>query len=601
MLSFPARGLDAALPQPFTHRRSIVPRHPGEEEPVNFQLAVPDHAGVDQTERHSLRLFTRLHHPATGESERRRLRDEIIECNLPFVTRLAHRYRHRGQDGDDLAQAAAYALVKAVDSFDPARGKPFFGYLTPCVMGELKRHFRDKAWAMHVSRRLQELHLDLRRHQAALTQRWGRSPTVTELADAMDVTDDEVVEALAVGQAYRPESLNAHATAEHDSAERQDFLGAQDPRLTSLCDHLALRDLLHRLPERERSLINRYFYEEATQEQIAGELGMSQMNVSRLLRRILRDLRRQLEGADERPPRPARSGVRIITYPAARRDQVVVVAGDLDNAAVGELSDLLVDIAVQDRPRRIVVDLRRLGSAGGSAVRAFVDGYRAGGHSGAGLVLINTPRPFLELLVRLGAHRLFPCVPAGRPAAVPDRIPAHPGAGTIRATPRDGLRARPSQRAFRPPARRWHRPVPPLRRLAAVSRAEQRPGRMLWQKPVRMRGPALSEPQSTRIRAGTAGRHSPAGCRRRTRRQPRAPCHRRRGYLGPTVHSSASHRSITSPWGPPHWSATPVRARYPAANSPRADRRRHPGRVPAANPVAARIRTYIGIDGRAGG
>ena len=392
-------------------------------------LAVPELAGVDETERRSSRLFALLHHPATGERERRRLRDEIIECNMPLVTRLARRYQHRGQNNDDLVQVAAFALVKAVDSFDPARGKPFFGYLTPCVVGELKRHFRDKGWTLHLCRRLQERHLELAQHQAVLTHRWGRAPTVAELAAAMRTTQDDVVEGLAAGRAYRPESLNARVSDEHDSSERQDLLGAEDPALASLCDHLALRELLHRLPERDRFIVTRYFYDEATQDQIAEELGMSQMNVSRLLRGILGELRRRLDGESEDKGRAARarSRHRIFAYPAGPRDQVIAVTGDFDDAAAGELRDVLVDTAVRLRPRRTVVDLRGLGEAGGSAARALVDGYRAGGCGGTTLIVVNVPPTFLNLLGRLGVDRLFPCHPAAAPevvATAPRRRPA---------------------------------------------------------------------------------------------------------------------------------------------------------------------------------
>jgi RNA polymerase sigma-70 factor (sigma-B/F/G subfamily) len=250
----------------------------------------------DRVELTTIALFARMRDPRVGPDRRRRLREDIIARNLPFATRLAHRYRHRGLDDDDLEQIAALALVKAVDGFDPERGKPFFGYLVPTVTGELKRHFRDQGWHVRVGRNLQERCLEFTRVRAELSQTLGRSPTIADLAEAMGSTEEDVVETWTAANAYAADSLNAPVSGDQDAAEMQDLMGQEDPDLASTCDRLALRELVSRLPELNQYVVTRYFFGDATQEQIARSLGVSQMYVSRVLRRTLQALRRQLDG-----------------------------------------------------------------------------------------------------------------------------------------------------------------------------------------------------------------------------------------------------------------------------------------------------------------
>ncbi len=437
-------------------------------EPVTSTYAVeqgcataPESAGypaVDSTESATTVLFAEMGRSGTGPDERRRIRARIIELNLPFARRLAHRYRDRGQERADLEQVAALALVKAVDGFDPRLGKPFFGYLVPTVVGELKRHFRDKGWGVHVGRGLQERHLELARARGVLAQTLQRSPTVDELAGALHVGREEVLATWAAGNAYDVDSLNVRVS-DGDTTERQDLLGGDDQDLVAVCDRLALHAALRQLPEREQHILARYFFGDATQEQIAGELGMSQMNVSRLLRRTLHQLREHLDGDAGIPRSPARrAGITSGTHGGRA---VVTVGGELDERMAAELRDVLVDTAVRARPRHLVVDLRGVGAASRKTVGALVDGYRAGGHTGTTLVVVNIPAGLYGLLARLGVTRLFDCRPAEPPVARTATSASTPaGNAQSRRRPAGDRCGGDRPHSGRPPvqARRAHRP-----------------------------------------------------------------------------------------------------------------------------------------------
>ncbi|MGS2614906.1 SigB/SigF/SigG family RNA polymerase sigma factor [Micromonospora sp. LZ34] len=232
---------------------------------------------------------------AGDDPDRRKLRDRIIEGNLPMASRLASRYTGRGEPYDDLAQVAALALVRAVDGFDVSRGVPFSCYAVPTILGALRRHFRDTTWAMRVPRRAQELNSVVRAVTGDLTQRQGHHPTAAELAEHLDVSIDDVAFALAASQAYRLASLNAlHRGA--DGIETEKLIGGVDPGYAGVEDRLTLRPLLATLPLRERRILAMSFYRHMTQSQIAAEVGLSQMHVSRLLKRSLAQLRAHLPG-----------------------------------------------------------------------------------------------------------------------------------------------------------------------------------------------------------------------------------------------------------------------------------------------------------------
>jgi RNA polymerase sigma-B factor len=228
---------------------------------------------------------------AAEPRSRDRLRDELIRMHLPLVRFLARRYANRGEPMDDLIQAGALGLVKAVDRFDPTRGLEFSTYASPTILGEIRRHFRDRTWAVHVNRGMQELVSAVTRARAELTAELGRAPTVAETADLLDRSEEDVLAALDCSAAYTTQSFEAEVG---DELTLGDTLGDTDAGLDQVELHESLRPLLGRLPIREQRILQLRFYGNLTQSQIAGELGISQMHVSRLLARTLAQLRVQL-------------------------------------------------------------------------------------------------------------------------------------------------------------------------------------------------------------------------------------------------------------------------------------------------------------------
>jgi RNA polymerase sigma-B factor len=206
---------------------------------------------------------------------------------------LARRFTNRGEPLDDLVQVASLGLVKAVERFDPSRGLEFTTFATPTIVGELKRHFRDKGWAVRVPRRVQELHLRVTRVIDDLALELGRSPTVQEIAVRAGTTEDEVIEAIDAGSAYRSASLDAGRSDDEESPGLLGQLGGLDPELSRAERRAALGPLLSGLGEREQVMLYLRFYEGMTQSEIAKRLGISQMHVSRLLTRSLDQLRRR--------------------------------------------------------------------------------------------------------------------------------------------------------------------------------------------------------------------------------------------------------------------------------------------------------------------
>jgi len=221
-------------------------------------------------------------------------RDEVLVELMPLVRALAARYAGRGEPLEDLVQVGALGLIKAVDRFDVDRGVEFSSYAVPTVVGEIRRHFRDKAWAMHVPRRLKELSVRLSRVLDDLTTELGRSPTVAELAEAAGVEEEEVIDALDSAQAYSTRSL--HAPFDEDGDDTlSDRLGVEERGYEEVEDGSLVDAGFDALDERERRIVELRFFEEMTQSQIAAELGISQMHVSRLLRRALAGMRGRIE------------------------------------------------------------------------------------------------------------------------------------------------------------------------------------------------------------------------------------------------------------------------------------------------------------------
>ena len=225
------------------------------------------------------------------------MREQLIESHLGLVEYLARRFAGRGEPLDDLVQVATIGLVKAVDRFDPDREVEFSTYATPTIVGELKRHFRDKGWAVRVPRRLQELNLRLGPVIGTLSQKLQRSPTVAEIAKAAEASEDEILEALDSAHAYSLISLDAGLSEEGLSYHEQ--IGGEDESLEALEDRLSVGPLLRNLPARDRQMLHLRFFKGMTQSEIAAELGISQMHVSRLLAKTLATLRGGLEGTEE--------------------------------------------------------------------------------------------------------------------------------------------------------------------------------------------------------------------------------------------------------------------------------------------------------------
>ena len=240
---------------------------------------------------HTKQLFEELRR--TGDPA---TREELAKLHLPLVEYLAKRFKDRGEPLDDLIQVGSVGLLKAIDRFDLEREVEFSTYATPTIVGELKRYFRDKGWAVRVPRRLQELSLRLNKLVAQLTQDLGRSPTVPELARSAGVSEEEVLEALESSQAYSTTSLDAPSGEDEDAPMRGDRIGEDDVRLDNLEYFASLAPLIEQLPERERTILYLRFFKGMTQSKIADHIGISQMHVSRLLTRILEFLR---EGMDE--------------------------------------------------------------------------------------------------------------------------------------------------------------------------------------------------------------------------------------------------------------------------------------------------------------
>ncbi len=229
------------------------------------------------------------------DPDRPALRARTIEAWLGWAHRHARRYAYGRRSVDDLRQVAAIGLIKAVDGYDPWLGARFQPYATVTIRGELKRHLRDQAWDLRVPRRLQELVLALTAVKERLQHELRRAPTVGELADGLHVPADDVLEALAAADAYSLISLQSPSTAAPDGGSRLgDVLGRPDPELELAADRLALHTLLTRLKPRDRAVVTLRFFGNKTQSEIAAELGISQMHVSRLLTAALQRLRTAL-------------------------------------------------------------------------------------------------------------------------------------------------------------------------------------------------------------------------------------------------------------------------------------------------------------------
>ena len=234
---------------------------------------------------------------APDETARRAIRDRLIDEHMALAVHLSRRFNNRGISEEDLLQVASIGLIQAIERFDPSRGLEFSTFAAPTILGELKRHFRDRGWAIRIPRRLQELNLRLTTVADDLTHQLGRSPTIAELASAVHASDEAVLEALDAARAYRARPIGKTSDDESGTGEVLD-LSSDDLSLLRSEDRIVVERLLAGVEPREQLMLRMRFYEEMTQQEIAERLGVSQMQVSRLLSRVLTRLRQKLT-ADE--------------------------------------------------------------------------------------------------------------------------------------------------------------------------------------------------------------------------------------------------------------------------------------------------------------
>ncbi len=250
---------------------------------------------MDGTREQNARLFAQFRDTSTLEASRLAARDGLVALHLPLVEHCARRFRNRGEPFEDLVQVGTIGLIKSVDRFDLARGVEFSTYATPTIIGEIKRYFRDKGWAIRVPRRLQELRMQIAATTAELTQLLGRSPTPRELAEAMGCSVEEIVEGIESSNAYSTLSLDATDDSGADGGVSMlEMMGLDDEDLEQIEIRESIKPLIEALPSREKRILLLRFFKNKTQSEIAAEIGVSQMHVSRLLSRTLDQLRSSL-------------------------------------------------------------------------------------------------------------------------------------------------------------------------------------------------------------------------------------------------------------------------------------------------------------------
>jgi RNA polymerase sigma-B factor len=241
----------------------------------------------------SRQFFQRLSVLEEGTHEYQYARNTLIEMNMSLVRFAAGRFRNRGDDMEDIVQVGMIGLIKAIDRFEISREVEFTSFALPYIVGEIKRFFRDTTWAVHVPRRLQEARVELAKAREELSSRLDRDPTVAELATLMNMPEKDVVEAQIASNGYNSSSLDAALSGEDQDGEAvlADFIGSEDEAMSLVEDFHTLAPLVAELSERDRRIIHMRFVEEATQADIGAQLGCSQMHVSRLIKRIIEQLR----------------------------------------------------------------------------------------------------------------------------------------------------------------------------------------------------------------------------------------------------------------------------------------------------------------------
>ena len=244
---------------------------------------------------HLVPLLERYASIPADDPEREHLRDELVTGFLPVAQHIARRFAHRGEPLDDLVQVATVGLINAVDRFSPERGSDFFSFAVPTISGEVRRHFRDLGWSMRVPRRLKDLHVSINGAVSHLAQEIGRAPRPSEIAQYLGIPVSDVLEGLEASEVYRSSSLDEMLSSDAGSATVGELVGEADAELARVDFMQALRPVMSELPERERTIVLLRFFGNRTQTQIAEEVGISQMHVSRLLSQTLDRLRSRLD------------------------------------------------------------------------------------------------------------------------------------------------------------------------------------------------------------------------------------------------------------------------------------------------------------------
>ncbi|MFE6806479.1 RNA polymerase sigma factor SigF [Streptomyces sp. NPDC057681] len=257
------------------------------------EIANPQAVAPKDARDMSVLFFSQLASLEEGTPGYQYARNTLVEMNMTLVRYAAGRFRHRGDDMEDIVQVGMIGLIKAIDRFDLSRETQFTTFAVPYIVGEIKRFFRDTSWAVHVPRRLQEARVELVKATEELSSRLGRAPKVSELAVLMNLTEDEVIEARMASNGYNSTSLDAavHGDADDGEAALADFIGEEDPAMELVENFHALAPLIAQLGERDRRILHLRFVEELTQSEIGERLDVSQMHVSRLLSRTLGRLR----------------------------------------------------------------------------------------------------------------------------------------------------------------------------------------------------------------------------------------------------------------------------------------------------------------------
>ncbi|MFI5845215.1 sigma-70 family RNA polymerase sigma factor [Catenuloplanes sp. NPDC051500] len=336
-----------------------------------------------------------------------RLREDFVRIGLPLAGRLAGRYAGRGEPAEDLEQVARIGLVKTVDRYEADRGS-FTAFAVVTIRGELRRHFRDHTWGVHVPRRLQDLGLEVRRATDELTTRLHRPPTDAEIAEAVRASEADVLQARTSLAGYSAMSLNRQVSADDDT-EIGDLLGGLDPDLAAVDDLTTVGSLLLRMPQRDRQMLALRYWGNQSQSEIAERFGISQMQVSRLLSRALTWLRTAML-TDVVPAWPGENdepGVRIELYTGTGRERIARVRGEVDRDNAGELRIRLLSALCAGRPTLLVVDLSGVPTIDAAGLRALVTVRDTATSRGTHLRLTGVAPHLAQLITATGLGSLL--------------------------------------------------------------------------------------------------------------------------------------------------------------------------------------------------